>query len=524
MLPTKSLVISASDTGETGPAQVDAAGQSADSAPSIGDKARNGSVWIIASTSLAKAFGFACQLALAYYLTKQEFGVYAIAVSLAVLLSIMRDGGLLMVLEHKGREFDSFAGPVFWMMLGVNCATGLLIASIARPAAGYYAIPELRDVILLFAITVPTSGLPAVLNVRMGVNLQFRELGMIQVTSAIIRNGLLLLFARHGFGAKSFLLPLLVTNLTDTLMLWLVSRFTPWTRPPQFHVWPELFRQGRWVLLGTFAIAFGNSGAYFFLGKILPSDVLGTYFFAYQMVIQLGMLLADNVYQVLFAAFVRMDSDMERIRAAVPRALYVLVLVGSSASLSIAAVFSPLEHILWHGKWAGAAHAIDVLAFVWPAAAATSVMRALQASTGRFHQWGLIALLSSFISVCGTVVGAYIGRSATGAAIGFGVSTLLCTTIISGVALGSIGLGTTTALGAARAWMTLAAASAAAQLLGRGVHTLWLELLVTATLFGLMGFLALKFCANESLQLLRGAVSQVLRGRLRRESVTIVEL
>src|ERR1700683_1789976 len=139
------------------------------------------------------------------------------------------------------------------------------------------------------------------------------------------------------------------------------------------------------------------------------------------MVVQLGMLLADNVYQVLFAAFVRMNHDIARIRAAVPRALSVVVLVGATASLSVAAVYQPLQRALWHGKWAAPASAVYVLALVWPAAAVVSVLRALQAATGRFHQWGIVMLVGAIASVSGTVIGSYVGGSAPAAAAGFAV-------------------------------------------------------------------------------------------------------
>jgi asparagine synthase (glutamine-hydrolysing) len=482
---------------------------------SIGEKARDSSVWIIASTGVAKALGFACQLTLAWFLTKTEFGIFAIAVSLSVLLSILRDGGLLMVLEQKGNKFDQFAGPVFWMMLAINCATGLMIASIARPAANFYHIPELADVITLFALTVPTSGLPAVLNVRMSVNLRFRELGVIQVLSAIIRNALLVLFAWSGYGARSFLLPVLVTNLTDTLLLWVVSHYSPWRMLPKFHLWPELFRSGRWVLLGTFAIAFGNSGAYFLLGKILPSDVLGTYFFAYQIVVQLGMLLADNVYQVLFAAFVRMGDDLRRIRAAVPRALSVLVAIGAFASLGIAAIYPQLEHALWHGKWASAVSAIDILAFIWPAAAGVSVLRALQAATARFHQWGVITFCSSIASVSGAVIGGYLGRSAAMAAMGFGAGTLIAAALNARFALGGIGMQTMDIfIGIMRPWLIVAAAAAFAQTLGHMMNDDWLDFIVTSVSFAVASFFGIRQFANDSFRLILASLRQSVFGKL----------
>ncbi len=488
----------------------------ADGDAPIANKAIEGSVWVIGATGAAKTLGFACQLALAWFLTKRDYGVYAIAISLSVFLSILRDGGLPMILERKGSEFDSYAGPVFWMMLAMNAGTGLLIAMIAGPAAKLYQIPELAGVIALFAATIPLSVLPSILSVRLAVDLRFRELGLIQVISATLRNGLVLLFAWAGFGARSFLLPILITSVTDSLLFWLATRYSPWAMPPKFRLWSELFAGGRWVLLGTFSIAMGNNGAYFLLGEFLPSDVVGTYFFAYQLVVQLGVLLSDNVYQVLVPSFVRMGRDMLRIRAAVTRALKVVVLVGAAASLSIAAVYEPLERILWHGKWAGATNSVHILAIAWPAAAGVSVLRALQMATGHFRQWGIVTLIGALASVSGTAIGAYIGGSAASAATGFGLGALFGAVLNAGYALPRIGIrAIDTAPPVLRPWLILAATAVCAQLAGSRFDHTWIDILVTAACFCICGFFGLRVFANDSLQLVEISLRQIIRGNLR---------
>jgi O-antigen/teichoic acid export membrane protein len=480
----------------------------------IGHRALSGSVWMIGATGAAKALGFACQLALAWFLTKKEYGIYAIAISLSVFLSILRDGGLPMVLEQKGRHFDLFAGPVFWMMLAINAGTAILIFLIAQPAAQLYHIPELSGVIDLFALTIPLSVLPSVLSVRLAVNLKFRELGIIQVISATTRNALLLYFASSGYGARSLLLPLLITNVTDTLLLWSVTRYSPWSMPPRFRLWPELFESGRWVLLGTFAIGLGNNGSYFLLGQFLPSEIVGTYFFAFQIVVQLGVLLSDNVYQVLVPSLTRMNQELARIRSAVPRALNVVVLVGAVASLSIAAVYEPLERALWHGKWAAAAGAVYIMAIVWPAAAGISVLRALQMATGRFRQWGLVTLLSAVVSVVGTAAGAYLGGSATSAAIGFGLGALLgaalnAAVVLPGVAVRPLEI----AMALLRPWLIIGAAATAALVARHFVSNAWLGIAVSGLCFYALVFLGLKVFANDSFALVTDSLRKAIRGK-----------
>jgi len=477
----------------------------------IGRHAIKGSVWMIGATGAAKALGFVCQLALAWFLTKRDYGIYAIAISLSVMLSALRDGGLPMVLEQKVRDFDRYVGPVFWMMLVINGSTAALIALLARPAAGLYQLPELAGVISLFAANILLSVVPSVLSVRLAVDLRFRELGIIQVISATTRNVLLLYFAWAGFGARSFLLPLLITNISDSAMLWLVSRSSPWRMPPQFRLWPELFRAGRWVVVGTFAIGFGNNGAYFVLGKFLPSELVGVYFFAYQLVVQLGTLLADNVYQVLVPSFARMREDLVRMRAATNRALSVVVLLGAAASLSVAAIFAPLEQALWRGKWAGSTHAVYILAIAWPAAAGVSVLRALQMATGRFRQWGTLTMLGAVASIGGTVLGVSLDHSPTGAAFGFAVGALLGAAVTGGVALHRIHLPMTHALASImRPWLVLTVAALVAKSAAVLMRGDWMQVLMTTLIFTITALVGLRFVARESFVQLTASMREIV--------------
>ena len=55
---------------------------------SIGTKAVEGTRWMLGATGTAKLLGFACQLGLAWFLTKKDYGVYAIEASFSVLLSV----------------------------------------------------------------------------------------------------------------------------------------------------------------------------------------------------------------------------------------------------------------------------------------------------------------------------------------------------------------------------------------------------------------------------------------------------
>jgi PST family polysaccharide transporter len=418
-----------------------------------------------------------------------------------------------MVLLHKSRRFNAFAGPVFWLMLTINSITGLAIAAIAIPASHLYHEPELAPVIFIFALTVPMCVPAAIMLLRLSSELRFRELGIIQFVSAMLRNALLLLFAWAGLGARSFILPLVFTSIIDTAMLWYVTRYSPWRLPARVKWWPSLMKSGRWVLLGTFAIALGNNGAYFILGKHLPSEVLGIYFFAFQIVVQLGTLLSDNLYQVLFASFVRMAHNLPHLRAAVLRSLNAVMLLSASASMAIGVIFDPLEKLLWHGKWAAATGAVRIFCLIWPAAAGASVLRALQAATGKFSVLGIVSFITALCCVAGSVAGAFLTPTATATALGFSIAMLFASGINARVTLSPLHVG---ALETVRTtltpWLIVVVAAVISCWLGTFLVKATVQILASGMTFCILLWLGARWFAGESTRLLISSVRNALIG------------
>jgi O-antigen/teichoic acid export membrane protein len=253
-------------------------------------------------------------------------------------------------------------------------------------------------------------------------------------------------------------------------------------------------------MLGTFAIAIGNSGAYFILGKSLSSETLGVYFFAFQLIVQLGMLLGDNAYQVLFPTFVRMDRNLARIRSGVRRALHVVVVAGALASLGVAAVYDPLQVLLWHGKWSAAGPAIYLLALIWPAVAIVSVLRALQMALGHFRQWGMLMLAQAATSIAGASVGALAGRSAGSTALGYAVGALIGAALNAVVAFHGVGMRSRgfpwSIFGS---WLLLAGAAAAARALGGLDPHPAMQFLLSAASYCVVALLGLKLLGDDAL-------------------------
>jgi len=218
-------------------------------------------------------------------------------------------------------------------------------------------------------------------------------------------------------------LPLPVLSVVEGAMAYAYTRERPWLRPGYPRTWLRTLAEAKWIFIGTFGIAALNLGAALTIKPFVSTAVVGVYYFAFQVIVQVGMLLSANMLQVLFPAFARINDDPLRLSAAASRALRLLMLIATPMCLGLAATFGPLELLIWHGKWKPAAEAVRAIAVLYPAVIASSVPLALQQATGSFRSSGLTLLSMGVASLGGAMLGAMVTGTAVGIAIFAGVAT-----------------------------------------------------------------------------------------------------
>lgn len=407
----------------------------------IGRRVGWGLVWMVLNTGASKLISFAAQVILGVILSAHDFGVFAIATSITALTSVLRDGGIRHVLVQQGEDYESLVGPLFWMGMCLNLAVAILLAAATPAIAAAYHEPEIRWLLLLTAISIPLGTPTAVLSARLAIDLRFKAISIIRIVSAVIRYVGSVALAYAGYGALSFVLPFPLVALSEWLMTAVITRTPLWSRAFEVRRWAELFSRARWVLVGTLGVALNNTGTYFLIGVVLPTDVVGVYFFAYQIVIQIGVLLAHNVNQVLFPAFAKLRGAPERQRAAVLRSLRMLMLIATPISVFLLPVFPPLEEWVWHRHWAGSVASVQVLSICYPFSVIIAVPMALELANGNFRRWGTMLLAYATGLVLTGGLGAATTRSATGVAIFTGAYSVIAALAFTRASLRPIGIG-----------------------------------------------------------------------------------
>lgn len=401
-------------------------------APAMGRTVLRGSFWMIVMAALTRGASFINQIVLGWVLSKGDFGVYALAISAASLASALRDGGVRQLLVQRQQEYDRLVGPVFWMALAFNTLTGLVIFALSQPLATLFSAPQVAGLMLWIALATPLSTPGAILTARLQMQMRFRSFSLITGVAAMIRYFGAIAFALAGFGPLSFVLPLPIIAVVEWALGWYFAREHPYRHSPRLGVWWSLFRETYWLVIGNFAYACLVLGANPILGFFSrgATDIVGVFFFANQIVIQIGLLLGSTLSQVFFAAFARLADEPERKRAALARSIRQIMLLISPTCLGLAVTFPPLETLIWHGKWAAAAAPVQVLGLLFPPTVAAYIALASMQARGLFRQWGLSLILLAVASLGGAIVGASLYGTALAVALYSGLGGALAAAAI----------------------------------------------------------------------------------------------
>lgn len=376
------------------------------SPPPLGRNAARGVSVIIGFSLVSKILTMLGQIVLAKYLTQADFGLYSTVLAISTFGLAMRDGGATEWIIQRGRaQFNSWIGPAFWMAFAFNLGVALLLAGVAPLIASQTGSSTLAWMIVLSAVGQLLGTVGTTLTSQLRSELKFASTARISGVSGMIRPVVSSAAAAGGIGPISFVLPLIICPIYESLRAWMYTRLTPWLRKPEFGRWPTILRDSRWIMLNNGASALTNVGDYAVIAFILSADQRGVYLFAYQLVVQSALLLAANVTQVMFPTLTALKDDPPRFRAATLRTLRALMLVTAPATVGTGVVMAPVEDLIFHGRWDDAVWVVIVCSVLFPPRAIVPLSLSSLMAQGKFRQNSWITIVVGLSMMVGAAIG-----------------------------------------------------------------------------------------------------------------------
>jgi PST family polysaccharide transporter len=369
-----------------------------------------GFIWMLGQAVVTKGAGIIGQIVMARILLPHDFALVALTYSVSSFPNLIRDAGLQTILVQRQRHLRRWIGPVFWLSLVLGVAAAIIMAIAAPLAARVYAQPGLTGLLLVVAVGSIVGAAGTVPNALVQIHLRFRFQALLGLVFSILTLGLNVLLAYRGWGAYSFIVPLMLNNGLRSAVLWIAA--LPIRMPLRFQPrrWRWVFSDsGALLMAGVLGMAI-SQGDYLIVGLFhRHDDTVGIFFFAFNLSMQTLVFLTVNLGSVLFPALAKFQHDTPRQMQAYLRTAKALALVGIPLCFLQAALCDPGFHLVFKPTWYPAIHVTEVLSLAMAVRTVGMTWLTLTAAQGRFRMQLVLNFIFCILFLSSVAIGASLG-------------------------------------------------------------------------------------------------------------------
>ena len=381
---------------------------------------------MLLSSVINKGGSFIAQIVLGWLLFEEDFGLYAIAISIASLVQIFRDGGTRKIVVQRGqRHFARLCPSVFWMATTFNVAAAALLALGAYPASLLYEEPRLFWMIMILSLSCLVGTPDTMYRAWLSVQLRFRELARINLIVGLVRSGSMILLAVLGAEAQSFVWPAVIVSASGWVMGRVLCGPLPLSGRVRLKLGRVLLHSSVWLILGSGAMIMTRQGPYMVLGLFHDPAVIGIYFFAFQLLMQLNQLLAANIQSVLLPALSSVQRNSQRHADAVIRSSQAMMFLSVGFAMGLSVGLGDLIRFVWGDKWVAAIPAVLWMGLFFPTRMLLNVFEPAMQSRGKYKDWALISVLQSSVVAIATLLVSVFTNTPGEFAMGIGLALFI---------------------------------------------------------------------------------------------------
>ncbi len=357
-----------------------------------------GSLWFAFASSISKGLSFVTQIVLGWFLLPEEFGLYAIALSLAAWGLAFRNGGTDQYLIQQGKRFTDLAPGILTFSLIFNGLACIFLTGIGLIASEYYQSSELLMMMLLIGIAQLLTSPAAIMRAQLSIGQQYKAFSMVTLLSDSSRQISSMLLAMAGFGVFAFVIPMAIEPLISAICVFLIVRHVPKPSSVSMSWVIRVFNDCKWLMLSNFAMALTLSGIYMVLGFVMEMEQLGFLFFALQLVTAISVPITNGLQQIFFAHLSNGVVRENRLSLATQSVsmLFMLMLV---AAMGLYLFAGPLVEFLWQGKWDEAIPLIKICALTLPVLAVSHLVFAIMSAEAQWKIRCFLILASAILDM-----------------------------------------------------------------------------------------------------------------------------
>jgi lipopolysaccharide exporter len=360
--------------------------------PSLERRIRSGALWGVLNSLGLRFANIAVMAVVVRLVTHEEFGVFAVALTVAVVVGGFADWGVSAFLMRGDHDPDEMAPTVTFIAVLSGAVLAGLVALGAPALAAALGAPEATGPIRVMSLCLLFGGMAAVPTALLGREFRQDRILLSNVVGFVPGNVLLVVLAMDGSGAMAFAWSRVATVVFQGLAATLAVGRVHLPRLEARHL--------RTVLTFGLPLAGANlvnyalvNADYALIGHQLGPARLGVYMLAFNVASWSMAVLSAAINGVAMPAFSRVGSDPAALESALRRSARAVGLVALPITVLTFALAGPLVTTVYGHAWTASVPVLEVLAVYGGLFVVISLMSNLLVGRGRTARALLIQVL-----------------------------------------------------------------------------------------------------------------------------------
>ena len=329
--------------------------------PSIAGLAGRGAMWAVLASITMRFASVGITAVLARILSKEDFGVFAVALAVFLVVSSLAELGMGSAIARSPMEPEDIAPTVASISILVSGSLSLIMAAGAPLLASALGQPDAAQPIRVLSLCLLLTGIFAVPGAQLVREFRQDRIFLATIVGFVVANPILILMALNGGGATAFAWSRVIGQVATGIVFVLSTsrRYRPGWRSAsvgpllRFGLPLSLANLVNWTLLNA---------DYMILGRLVDSAQVGVYMIAFSVANWSTAVMGSVLNSVVVPAFGRVSADRNRLAASVVGASELVGFLAFPIGALSLALSGPLVLTLFGQKWAEAIPVLTVLA------------------------------------------------------------------------------------------------------------------------------------------------------------------
>ena len=334
-----------------------------------------GFVWLFSGAGLKIVIQMASMVILARILTPADFGLFAGAMAVMSIATVLATAGLTPSLVSTESFSAEFAKAAIVISLGTCVSIGGIVFFLSDLISLHFLDERLSQILQLMCVVFPFVGLKSVSSGLCQRKFKFKQIALINFSSYFLCSCVCaIVLAYAGYGYYSLVVGFILNQILSSVAFLYYEKldFSPALRGGHIK---EIFKYSKWYVSGLLVNNLASQVDNVLVGKSFGATELGLYSRGYQFLIAPAILIGGIVDKVLFPLISKKKREQHKNTFEFFVASYFAVM--TLGSLLAIFCFSYIEYFVIYGlgeQWVDAVPVFQWLSLCIPYKAAQKIV------------------------------------------------------------------------------------------------------------------------------------------------------